>query len=195
MARYKISPVNRKKLTLPFFTVALLLLPYNYALSASDGSLGDTSTGNIGVNLNLPPLFRISGISDLDFGKYSGHGDISLDDDVCVWTNTASGNYRVTAKGQGTNYAFVVVKQGDATQTIPYSVRWNNTSGVQGNIELTANVISADKTGANHVSTTCASGSAVTANFQITFTQSSLLAVRAGTYTGVLTLVISAPTS
>jgi hypothetical protein len=133
----------------------------------------------------------------LDLGTYSGGGNISDNDDVCVWTNAASGLYRVTARGDGGSpgqHLFTVSKVGDATQVLPYSVRWNTQSGTAGNFSLTHDQITTNLSGANTESSTCASGPSATANYQVLFDQEALLAVRSGTYRGTLTLIISAPT-
>lgn len=153
----------------------------------------DPSSADLDISFTIPTMFRIGGISDLTFGSYSGNGGLALDDDVCVWTNATGGSYRITAKGSGASFAFTVAKVGDTSKTIVYAVNWNNTAGTSGNQPLTANTTSSNISGANTVSTDCTSGPSNTANFQVTFTQGNLLAASAGTYTGVLSLVISAP--
>ena len=153
-----------------------------------------SSSASLDIDLTIATLFRVSGISDLSFGSYSGSGPLSRDDDVCVWTNASGGNYRITARGNGTSFAYIVSKTGDNTKTIPYTVQWNTTSGTTGNSALTANVTSGNLSGANTQSSTCATGAAATANFQVTFAQADLLSAPSGTYTGTLTLIVSAPT-
>ncbi len=177
--------------------VLLAFVPLNlpntgFGLNNPPGT-SDPSSADLDVTLTVPTMFRISGIADLSFGSYSGNGNLALDDDVCVWTNAAGGNYQVTAQGSGASFAFTVVKTGDASKTIPYAVKWNNTSGTIGNVALTANVASGNMSGANNESISCSSGPSDTANFQASFTQADLLATVAGVYTGVLSLIISAP--
>lgn len=161
-------------------------------LGATDGTRGTSSTGDLDITMSVPSLVKISHVADLSFGTYSGSGSTSRNDDVCVWTNLASGNYRVTARGNGAANAFTVKRANPATDTAPYTVRWNNAPG-PGTTALTADTISADFSGANTTNTTCSGG--VNANFQVSFTQSALLAVPAGEYSGVLTLIISPGTT
>lgn len=153
----------------------------------------DPSSADLDISFTIPTMFRIGGITDLTFGSYSGSGGLALDDDVCVWTNATGGSYRITAKGSGASFAFLVAKVGDTSKTIAYAVNWNNTSGTSGNQPLTANTTSSNISGANTVSTDCSSGPSSTANFQVTFSAGNLLAASSGTYTGTLSLVISAP--
>lgn len=156
------------------------------ALAATDGQLDSTSTGDTFISLGVSNLVRISGIADLNFGTFGGSGNSSRDDDVCVWTNQSGGSYKVTAQGDGTLHAFTVTAGGDP---LPYSVRWNNTTGTSGNSALTADTISGAFTGASTTSSTCAGGA--TANFQVIFSSADLLSARPGTYAGVLTFIVS----
>jgi hypothetical protein len=183
------------KLNVCFACIFLLTPLTALALNnPSSASLDSPSAADLDVSLTIPTLFRIGGISDLDFGSYTGNGSPSMNDDVCVWTNASTGEYRVTAQGSGTGFAFVVKKVGDTSRQIPYTTHWNNTSGISGNIPLDPNVTSANISGANTVSTTCASGPGATANYEVKFQAGDLQAARSGTYTGVLSLIISAGT-
>lgn len=181
-----------------WFLVSALLIPGNIGALVNPGSpTTNSSQASLDVSLSVATLFRIGGIRDINLGTYTGGGTLSDNDDVCVWTNAASGSYRVTARGDGGSpgqYLFTVAKVGDPTQTIPYAVRWNDQSGTAGNFALTTNQITTNLSGANTQSSTCATGPVATANYQVVFGQEDLLGVRSGTYRGTLTLIISAPT-
>jgi len=168
---------------------ATLCLCNNYSISfaATDGTLGATSTGDTGITLGVSNLVRITGMNDLSFGTYSGVADFKKDDDVCIWTNQAGGNYKVTPKGDGASFAFTVTR--GAGSPLAYTVKWNNTTGVSGNTSLTANTLSGAFSGASTTSSTCGGG--VNANLQVIFDEATLLSSVPGTYTGVITLVIS----
>ena len=179
---------NRKvttALTAVAFLFVLVFMKHYSVFAATDGILASTSTGDLTLSLSVPNLCKISGISDLSFGSYSGSGTAAQNDNVCVYTNNASGNYKVTAKGSGTALAFTLT---NSVQIVPYTVRWNNISGTSGNIALTTNSQSGTLSGANTSSQNCAGGS--NSNFQVLITQGSLMSVPAGTYSGILTLVI-----
>lgn len=175
-----------------FLAVSMVLPLIVFGLNNPPG-VSDPSEADLDVTLTVPTMYRISGIENLSFGTYTGNGALSLDEDVCVWTNASGGAYRVTARGDGASFAFVVTKSGDTSKTIPYTVRWNNTSGTSGNQALLADTTSSNMTGANTVSIGCSTGPANTANFQVSFSESALLGSVSGTYTGVLSLIISAP--
>jgi hypothetical protein len=173
------------------FSPALL-----YSLSNPGSPTSDNSTASLDVDLTIPVLFRISGISDLSFGTFAHDESTtkSLSDDVCVFTNDSSGQYRITAHGNGADSAFTLVKSGDATSTLPYAVYWNDESGTTGNFALTATVThGSNLSGANTSSSSCLTGLSSTANFQVVLATSDILDSKAGNYTGTLTLTISAP--
>jgi hypothetical protein len=166
---------------------ALSLLPVYLAYSANDGAEGATSEGDGEIEVTIPTLFRLFNMSDLDFGTYGGTGSFSNDDDVCVFTNAVSAQYRVRARGSGADFAFEVSDgQGNS---IPYGVNWSNSAGTGGSsVALVTDTPSPDQTGANNTSPTC--GGTDNANFQVVFQQNDLLSTPAGTYTGVLSITI-----
>lgn len=156
-------------------------------LAATDGTLSSTSTGELGVSLSISNLVRITDVAPLNFGSYSGSGSAVQDDSVCVYTNNPSGQYKITARGSGTLYAFTIT---NGSTTIPYTVRWNNTGSTSGNFQIDANIQSSTLSGASTTSQTCAGVN--NANFQVTMTRDAILGVPSGTYTGTLTLIIDA---
>lgn len=174
-----------------FFILTLVFTTFiqsiNAAYAASDGALDTTSTGDTSISIGVSNLVRISGIDDLSFGTYSGSGNFSKDQDVCIWTNQNGGNYKVKARGDGTSYAFTV--SSGPGSILPYAVKWNGATGTSGNTALTADTLSGAFSGASTTSSTCAGGE--TANYQVIFSSTDLLDVRPGTYTGVLTFIIS----
>ncbi|NDC38469.1 MAG: hypothetical protein EBZ48_10505 [Proteobacteria bacterium] len=156
--------------------------------AASDGSVGSESTGTQGVSLSIATLVRITGLENINFGKYAGTGNLSAAVDLCIWTNNADGKYKVRAEGSGASGAFTLTD--GVTGTLPYEVRWNNTTGTSGNFAIsTPQQYTSLLTGANTESSTCGGGR--NANFQVTIQQAQLLARRPAIYTGVLTFVIS----
>jgi len=155
---------------------------------------GDPHVADVNIDLEVALLFRIGGIEDVTFGSYSGHGNLTRTDDVCVWTNASSGSYRVTAEGDGggANKLFTVAKSNNAATVIEYTVSWTTAGGTT---PLSPKVASANQSGANTVSSTCASGPANPASYTVTFDEADLLRVPHGSYSGILTLIISGPTS
>lgn len=157
------------------------------ALAATDGTLGATSTGDLGMSLSIGNLARITDVGDLNFGSYSGAGNATLDDSVCIYTNNSAGQYKLTARGSGTSYAFTIT---NGSETIPYSVRWNTTNSTTGNFQVDANVQTSTLSGASTTSQVCSGVN--NANFQVIITKNSILGAPAGNYSGTLTLIIDA---
>lgn len=164
---------------------AMSLVASQSALAATDGTVGATSTGTSNISVNVPDLIRISGLADLALGSYSGSGDMSGADDICVYTNKAPGNYFVTASGSGAANAFTIT---NGTNTIAYNVFFNDTTGTSGEVSLASGVKSAQQTGANTTSASC--GGSSSANFHVVVPEANIQAAPAGSYSGTLTLVV-----
>lgn len=190
MIRRNSRKVIGAKAPITFFILlltGLLVSSSIYVFAATDGTLGATSTGDLGLSLSISNLVKLTDVADLNFGTYSGSGSAVQDDSVCVYTNNPSGQYKVTARGSGTSFAFTIT---NGSATIPYTVRWNNTGSTTGNFQINSNSQSSTLSGANTTSQTC--GGVNNANFQVTMTRNSILGVPAGSYTGTLTLIIDA---
>lgn len=127
-------------------------------------------------------LVRISNMNDFNFGTWSGTGNLTASDNVCIY-DSVNNNYRIRGSGSGTGGAFTLA---NGANTLPYSVTFQGTVG--GAVALTANVQTAAIRAANTTSSTCAGGT--NATISITITAANMLTVDAGTYTGVLTILL-----
>ena len=78
------------------------------ATAATQGSLGSTSTGSVSISASIPSRVRISGLSDVAFTNVDPSLDAANAQDVCVWSNTSTKGYRITASGSGTANAFTL---------------------------------------------------------------------------------------
>lgn len=90
--------------------------------AAEDGKLGETSTGQIDIDLEVTDSVEISSLDDIDFGTYGGAdvGDINAGDAFCVYVNGGD-DYTITPTSQ--NGSFVLV--GDSfSDEIEYSVKF-----------------------------------------------------------------------
>lgn len=181
------NKILRKNIWSLIAACLLIGTPARQTLAATDGTLGPDSTGTQGVSMSIANLVRITGMENINFGVYSGTGNLASAVNVCIWTNQSSGNYRVTASGSGQDGVFTL--SNGSGGVLPYAVRWNTTIGTSGNFALDPGVITASLSGANTSSSNCGGGR--NANFQVTIQQEQLLARRPGIYAGVLTLVIA----
>jgi len=162
-----------------------------FALS-NPSSATDPSAADFSSSLTVERLFRLSNVGALNFPAYTGSGNPSMSDDVCVWTNHTSGQYRVTANGNGAAGVFQLTRSGGgASGTLPFTVTWTTPTTT---VTLSANSISSNLSGANTSSPSCAS-SALTTSFTVSIDRNTLLAQPSGSYAGTLTFVISSPTS
>ncbi|MFO0989289.1 MAG: hypothetical protein U1F37_18320 [Alphaproteobacteria bacterium] len=154
------------------------------ALAATQGTVGSTSTGSVTINATVPNLVRITNLDDINLGTWSGSGDMTGSDNVCVWSTTRK--YNITATGSGAAGAFTLSDGG--TNTVAYSVQWAQTSGASTGTALTSGTaLTAQNT--STTSTTCSGGSNSTLIVKIL--DAALQAAPAASYSGTLTLVVA----
>lgn len=113
-----------------------LVLSAAPALASTPGSLGSTSTGSIGIQASVPSRVRISGLTDVSFLNVDPTLNASSAQNVCVWSNTSTRGYNITALGSGSGNAFTL--GGTGLTSIPYSVAWSSSSGQSSGNALTA---------------------------------------------------------
>lgn len=167
----------------------VICLPTNAAFAApTQGSLGATSTGIINISASVPNRARITGLSDVSFASQDPSTAASDAQDVCVWANTATKGYTITASGSGTSSAFTL---SNGTGTVPYSVEWAPVSGQTSGTALTAGGASSSLT-TNAGNQTCSSAPTATASLIVKMTTTDLSTMSAGSsYTGTLTLLVT----
>ena len=78
----------------------------NAALAATQGSQGATSAGSIAITLSVAGRVQISGLSDVSFVSVSPDVAAVSAQNVCVWSNTATKGYSLSASGSGAGSAF-----------------------------------------------------------------------------------------
>lgn len=158
------------------------------AQAATQGSLGATSTGSISIGASVPNRIELSGLADISFANQDPATAALSAEDVCVWSNTATKGYNVTASGSGTANAFTLA---NGALTVPYSVEWSGTSGQSSGTALTSG---AALTGLKSTATnpTCATGPSSSASLIVKMSTATLQGMQAATtYTGTLTLVVA----
>jgi hypothetical protein len=158
------------------------------AYAATQGTLGATSTGTVTITASVPARARISGLTDVAFLLQDPNTPASNSQNVCVWSNTSTKGYTVTATGSGTSGAFTLA---NASLTVPYSVQWSATTG-----QTTGSALTTGTASATLVSTAtqqlCATGPTNSASLIAGISTADLGAMQATTtYTGTLTLVVA----
>lgn len=164
----------------------IMALAGGTAWAATQGSVGTTSTGTVDLQVTIGTLARISDLDDLDLGQFTGSGDLSDNDDVCVWSSGSSG-YNITGTGSGTGGAFTL---GAGAELVTYTVEWASTSGQTTGSSLTSGSALTGQTTAA-TSTDCNAGASPSASLIVKVAESEMLGKSAAAFTGTLTLVVA----
>lgn len=158
------------------------------AAAATDGTLGATSTGSIAITASVPNRAKISGLSDVNFTNQDPASAASNAQSICVWSNTATRSYTVTATGSGTASAFALSNAGS---DVPFQVQWAGASGALTGVTLNAGSASPSFT-SSAVDPNCTSGASASASLIVGIDTASLSSMSAGAnYTGTLQLLIT----
>lgn len=166
----------------------LIGLAAGTASAATQGALGTNSTGSLSIGASVPNRVQLTGLKDVAFTNQDPSVAALNAQNVCVWSNTSTKGYNVTASGSGSGNAFTLA---NAALTVPYSVEWTGSSGQSSGTALTPG---SALTGLTSTATnaTCASGASSSASLIVKISSASLQGMEAATnYTGTLTLVVA----
>jgi hypothetical protein len=180
--------MNRARLCQLLGACAAAMLIDGSAVAATQGTLGTTSTGTVAIGASVPNRVQLSGVTDVSLLNQDPATAAVDAQNVCVWSNTSTKGYNVTATGSGTSSAFTL---SNGSLTVPYSVEWSGTTGQSSGTALSAG---AALTGlkSTAVSATCSSGASSSASLIVKMSTASLQGMQAATtYTGTLTLVVA----
>jgi hypothetical protein len=130
---------------------------------------------------------RITSLSDVAFGTVANLGvDSVRSENVCVYADTATSGYNVTAAGTGPGGAFQLSSGASA---MAFEVQWSSSSGQGSGTQLSPNVpLTGQVSTASHQ--TCSTGPATSASLIILLRSAALSSAKAGSYNGTLTLVV-----
>lgn len=195
MARLLLLAINLGKLDMSYLlrqSKGLLVIALAgaslFAEAASQGTKGNTSSGSAQVSSSVPNKIRISGLTDLALGEWSGSGGQSgTISDICVWSSTRG--YNLTATGSLTGGAFGLVHSTDSSYEVPFAVTWDDGDGDAVDA-LTAGTNVAGLT-ADSKTNQCNNPSDVTASLGVAITEANLEAVIAGSYAGTINLTVA----
>lgn len=159
------------------------------AFASTQGSFGSTSTGSVTINASVPGRVRISGLSDVTFSNVDPSVTASNAQNVCVWSNTSTRGYTITASGSGAANAFTLAS--GALPAVPYTVEWAASSGQTSGTTLTAGSALVGQT-SSATNSDCSAGPAASASLVVSMGSPTLQSMSAGvTYNGTLTLVVA----
>ncbi|MDO6414999.1 hypothetical protein Q4F19_11460 [Sphingomonas sp. BIUV-7] len=156
--------------------------------AATQGTLGTTSTGTITITASVANRAQITGLTDVTFSAVDPGTAATNAQSDCVWTNTATKGYSITATGSGTSGAFTLANGG---LSVPYSVQWAASTGQSSGTGLTSGTPLAGMT-STAVNPTCSTSPTTTSSLIVGITAPNLQSMTAGTsYTGTLTLLVT----
>jgi hypothetical protein len=165
--------------------VASIAVP---ASASTQGSLGSTSTGSITITASVSNRAQITGLSDVAFTNVDPASTATAAQSNCVWSNTATKGYSITATGSGASGAFTLA---NGALLVPYSVQWSASAGQASGTALTAGTALAGMTSLA-VNPTCSTNPATTSSLVISIAAANLQSMTSATsYTGSLTLLVT----
>lgn len=173
-----------KRKLLSAFILTSFLSPM--ALAADDGDLGDTSTGEIQIDLEVTDAVKITELDDIDFGTYGGSdtGAINDGDAFCVFVNGGD-DYTITPTSS--NGSFIMVGSTTADE-IEYSVKLvDAATGADAASAVTYN--SATSTFSGSMYRDC--NSSDNASVDVSIEEDELTAASTDTYSDTLILLVN----
>lgn len=188
--------------SLRMMLAVLCVLLFGFASSsqaAVQGNSGTTSQGSVDISLISLISVRISGLDDLSLGTWSGTGDATGSDNICIGTNGIRGGfpfgfgiYRILASGDGEPGNPAAFTLSNGAGRLSYNAFFNDATGLAGRQPLTPGVALTDQRGSAFSLVINRFNGCVfnNANVSIAVPEAQLSGA-AGVYTGTLTLVLS----
>lgn len=155
--------------------------------AVNENNRANQSIGTLNVSADFAGTALINNLTDMAFTSLNPVAALSNKENVCVFANSIlGGTYSITATGNGTGGAFTV---SNGVSTVPYTVNWANTSGASSGTALTSGVaLNGQTTGL--ITSICLLG-ITDATLFVSFSLAALQSARSGSFTGVLTLLIT----
>ncbi|MEG3170363.1 hypothetical protein U1737_19420 [Sphingomonas sp. LB3N6] len=190
---HKLNRTNLNVFSAKVASAALLMAAVTLtsapSYASTQGTLGATSQGSVQITVSIPSRVQISGLTDIAFTDVELGSQVSRAQNNCVWSNTATKGYTITATGSGTGGAFTL--SSGQLAPITYGVQWAQTSGQTSGTALIPSAASA-----GFVSTallpTCIAAPSSSSSLIVTVAASQLETMVSSTnYTGTLTLLVN----
>lgn len=130
---------------------------------------------------------QINNLDDISLGAWPGFGNLIANDDLCVVNDgPRPRRYQIVALGSGPGGSFSLT---NGITELDYIARYNDRSGVTGNLELQPGVALTNRRRARGRANQCPNR--VNANIQIEILDVELQQATPGGYNGTLTLTIT----
>lgn len=131
-------------------------------------------------------VVQVGGLSDVAFGTIGAFGaDLVRSQSICAFSGALGGRYTVTASGSGAGGAFTL---SNGASMLPYEVQWNTSAGQSSGSNLSANVPLTGQT----MLLSCPVLQTTNTSLIVILRAADLRAATAGSYSGTLTVILSA---
>ncbi len=150
---------------------------------AMAGTLGDTSSDNSVVTLEIADKVQITNVDNISLGAYSGTGALTGETEYCVHRNGGD-NYTVKLT---TNTGAFQVTSATTSENINFAMKVDGDTDASDGEALTYNTASSGMAGS--ATTNCGGGD--NGALEVSFAQADLLAVSsANDYTATVTILV-----
>lgn len=164
------------------------------AAGATQGSLGQTSTGDVNISLTIPPRVEISKLQDIALEVDAARDAVSGSTSACVYSNASGGGYHVKVRGNGVGGARAkhgsqfIVSDEQTGEQLQYHSFWQHDGMVT---ELKPNQATSTQQGADRLSTDCSDVGGSNAEFKVKFDADTLSDAKPGKYQGTAFITVS----
>lgn len=124
-------------------------------------------------------LVQITKMSDFNFGSWSGVGDVSISDTVCIFDLFANA-YNLRATTSSGSY---VLKNG--ANSLPFTAQWQGSGGGFTTLPYNSNL--SFSTASNSI--TCSGGT--NATLRISITEADMLTAPTGNYSATISIIVT----
>lgn len=146
----------------------------------------DRANFDVEITVQRGPEVRISNLDTVNFGQHSGLGNLQFDERLCVYSNSASGSYRLSVgapnQDAGGNFYLADSLSGGL---IPLTVLFGDTGTGSGTLSMTNNYFS----GIGDSGTEDCGGSD-NATLSLSMTEADLQAAKTGNYSETLIILV-----
>jgi hypothetical protein len=155
------------------------------ALAANDGSLGTSSTGDLGVSLAIADRVQITGLDDIPLGTYGGRGNLTGSAAFCVYRN-GTGLYDLEASSANADGA--TFRAAGGGEFIAYAVKVDEDADASDGVLVDSGT---PETGLQGHASATDCGSNDNASLQVSFSEADLQAAPTSSYNDTITLLVT----
>lgn len=182
------TSLPRRLRRLALLVLSSTVLVGNPVYAATQGTLGATSTGTVTITASVANRAQITGLTDVTFTNVDPANAATSAQSDCVWSNTLTKGYSITATGSGASGAFTLA---NGALSVPYTVQWAASSGQTSGSALTAATALGGLT-STAITPTCSTAPNTTSSLVVTIPAVNLQSMVSSTsYTGTLTLLVT----